>query len=51
LINTLSGHQNAVFSIDIHENNNRKLVATGSLDKTVKIWSTTGKKIHNLTAH
>jgi WD40 repeat protein len=47
----LSGHQNAIFSIDISENNNRRLIGTGSLDKTIKIWSVSGKRFHSLIGH
>jgi WD40 repeat protein len=51
LLNSLSGHQNAIFSIDISENNNRRLIGTGSLDKTIKIWSVSGKRFHSLIGH
>lgn len=51
MLNSLSGHQNAIFSIDISENDNRRLIGTGSLDKTIKIWSVSGKRFHSLIGH
>ena len=50
-MNTLTGHQNAIFSIDISQNDNRRLIATGSLDKTAKVWSVAGKRFHSLIGH
>ena len=48
---TLSGHMNAVFSVSMSEYNNKRLIATGSLDKTVKIWGVNGKVFHKLISH
>lgn len=42
---------NAVFSIDISEFNNKRLITTGSLDKTIKIWGVNGKLFHKLIGH
>ncbi|MEG4534844.1 nSTAND1 domain-containing NTPase [Microcoleus sp. D2_18a_D3] len=49
--NTLGGHANWVYAVSFSPNG--KLLATGSRDKTVKLWdtTTTDKQIKTLTGH
>ena len=42
LISTLSGHRNAVFCLDFSRFSDRELIATGSLDHSIKVWSNSG---------
>ncbi|MBW4506095.1 MAG: caspase family protein [Scytonematopsis contorta HA4267-MV1] len=47
--NRLEGHEGAVTYIDISPD--RKIIASASDDKTVKLWQRDGKLIHTLTGH
>ncbi|GAB4226854.1 MAG: hypothetical protein Kow0049_06350 [Stanieria sp.] len=51
--NRLIGHQGSILTVDISPNN--QLIATGSNDKTVKIWQRDGKLLktlqHSATIH
>ncbi|MEP6516779.1 AAA-like domain-containing protein [Microcoleus vaginatus] len=47
--NRFSGHQAAVMTVDISPDS--KLIASASVDKTVKIWRRDGTEIATLTGH
>jgi WD40 repeat protein len=46
---TLKGHKDVISSLSLSPNG--KLIATASLDKTVKIWDTQGKEQQTLIGH
>lgn len=47
--NRLSGHTEVVFGVDISPNN--QLIATGSSDRTVKLWKPDGTLINTFEGH
>lgn len=51
LLATLSGHRNAVFCLDFSRYSERELIATGSLDHTGKVWSSSGTELLSLKGH
>ena len=42
LLASLSGHRNAVFCLDFSRFSEKGLIATGSLDHHIKIWTSSG---------
>merc|ERR1711925_28963 len=49
-IQTLTGHENAVFSVCISQDN--RWIVSGSADETIKIWNVeNGNCIQTLTGH
>ena len=51
LLSTLSGHRNAVFCLDFSRFSEKELIATGSLDHGVRVWSSSGTEFWNLKEH
>ena len=51
LLSTLSGHRNAVFCLDFSRFSERELVATGSLDWNIKVWSCSGTELLTFKDH
>jgi len=49
LFKSLSGHSSAVYAMAIHSNNN--LFASGSGDKTIKLWDANGTFLRTLSGH
>ena len=47
--NRLDGHQGSVLSVSVSPDN--QLIASGSSDQTIKLWSRDGKFIKNLKGH
>ena len=50
LLQDLKGHTNAVWTVDFSQFNQNRLLATGSLDSTVKLWGN-ANKLFDLRGH
>jgi WD40 repeat protein len=51
LVSTLTGHRNAVFCMNFSQFTDQNIIATGSFDHTVRLWSLNGKMLHNMSGH
>ena len=49
LFKTVSGHTSAVFAVAVHPHNN--MFASGSGDKTIKLWDSNGTFLRTLSGH
>lgn len=51
LLSSFTGHRNAVFCLDFSRFSDQEIVATGSLDHRVKVWSSSGAKLWSFKDH
>lgn len=51
LVSSLSGHRNAVFCLDFSRFSDHELIATGSLDHHIKIWTSSGTEFWHFREH
>jgi len=51
LVNTLTGHRNAVFCIGFSHFSDNNLIATGSFDHTARLWGLNGKLLQTFSGH
>lgn len=51
LVNTLTGHRNAVFCLNFSHFSDQNIIATGSFDHTARLWGLNGKLLHTFSGH